>query len=361
MFIISLYKIFSLSLHSIIVDKISNGKDKETGINGIPTSATRERFSQRCEPLLAYALPCGSSQGRWPIFSKGGRTDGNEFGLRERMGKTLRFGRYCRFANPPGSWPETYYGLFGRGSRPCSHRAGQAECKQSQSRLAGGFGENGEQPDVQAFFISIGARYKRIRKRPRGVPSPQLYAYKYEKLQELEQQESEGRIALYYADESHVCTEGYVPYGWQLPGEDVCIPSQRVARLNIFGMIDRNNHYEGFTTTENITADKIVSFLDAFSFRVHKDTFVVLDNASVHRNHKIRELRLIWAKRGLFLFYLPPYSPHLNIAETLWRILKGKWIRPLDYVSTDNLFYATNRALAELGKELFINYTHIAA
>jgi transposase len=227
--------------------------------------------------------------------------------------------------------------------------------------LAAIYRERGERSDVQTFFIRIGARYKRIRKRPKGIPSPQLYDYKYEKLQELEKQESEGAIALYYADESHVCTEGYVPYGWQFPGEEVYIPSQRTERLNIFGMIDRKNHYEGFTSTESITADKLVNFLDTFSLRVRKDTFVVLDNATVHRNHKMREMRPVWEKRGLFLFYLPPYSPHLNIAETLWRILKGKWIRPLDYVSTDTLFYTTNRALAEVGKGLFINYSHSAA
>jgi transposase len=190
---------------------------------------------------------------------------------------------------------------------------------------------------------------------------PQLYEYKYEKLQELEQREREGRIALYYADESHVCTGGYVPYGWQLPGEQVSIPSQKSARFNIFGMIDRNNRYQGFSTMESITAEKVVSFLDTLSFDVRKDTFVVLDNATVHRNHKIREMRPLWEKRGLFLFYLPPYSPHLNIVETLWRILKGKWIRPVDYVSTDTLFYATNRALAAIGKDLFIKYAHFVA
>lgn len=126
-------------------------------------------------------------------------------------------------------------------------------------------------------------------------------------------------------------------------------------------MIDRKNQYEGFVTTESINADKVVNFLDAFSLRVLKNTFVVLDNATVHRNHKIRELRPVWEKRGLFLFYLPPYSPHLNIAETLWRILKGKWIRPQDYVSTDMLFYTTNRALAAIGNTLFINYSHYVA
>lgn len=66
------------------------------------------------------------------------------------------------------------------------------------------------------------------------------------------------------------------------------------------------------------------------------------------------------AKRTFPLF-LPPYSPQLNIAETLWRILKGKWIRPQDYITSDILFYTTNRALADIGKGLRINFSkHVA-
>jgi hypothetical protein len=55
------------------------------------------------------------------------------------------------------------------------------------------------------------------------------------------------------------------------------------------------------------------------------------------------------------------YSPHPNITETLRKILKRIWIRPQDYVSTDTLFFVTNKALAALGRDLFINYSHIAA
>ena len=54
------------------------------------------------------------------------------------------------------------------------------------------------------FRENIGARYKRIRKRPRGKLSPQLYAYMKEKLQELEELDSKGELMLYYADESLV-------------------------------------------------------------------------------------------------------------------------------------------------------------
>jgi transposase len=65
-------------------------------------------------------------------------------------------------------------------------------------------------------------------------------------------------------------------------------------------------------------------------------------------------------KYKLTIFFLPPYSPHLNLAETLWRILKGKWIKPQDYISKDNLFYAANSALANVGKVLYVNFKNNA-
>jgi hypothetical protein len=50
----------------------------------------------------------------------------------------------------------------------------------------------------------------------------------------------------------------------------------------------------------------------------------------------------------------------LNIVETLWRVTKGKWLRPQDYASADTLFYAT-KALAAIGKSFGMNYNHNAA
>lgn len=98
--------------------------------------------------------------------------------------------------------------LFGRGSSASCNRARQTEREQDKSSIGASLGQRGKRLNIQTFFISIGARYKRIRKRSRGVPSPQLYEYKVEKLQEPESQASEGRIRFYYADESHTCTEG---------------------------------------------------------------------------------------------------------------------------------------------------------
>ncbi len=138
-------------------------------------------------------------------------------------------------------------------------------------------------------------------------------------MQELENLDSAGGIDLYYAEESHVCTSGYVPYGWQFKEEGVFFPFAKS-----FGMITRRNQYRGFMTQESINPDKVSDFFDKMSFQVRKKTIIILDNASVHRNAKFKELRSIWESRGLFLFYSPPYSPEQNLAETIWRILKGE-------------------------------------
>ncbi|MDR0540754.1 MAG: transposase [Dysgonamonadaceae bacterium] len=152
-----------------------------------------------------------------------------------------------------------------------------------------------------------------------------------------------------------------MPDGWQFKGEDYYVPCDRKFRLNCFGVIDRNSNYDGFTTTKAINSDRIIEYLDGLSLRIKKKTVLVLGNARIHRARKVMSHRKLWENRGLFIFFLPPYSPHLNLAERLWRILKGKWIKPQDYISKDNPFYAANRALANGGKVLYVNFKNHAA
>ena len=82
------------------------------------------------------------------------------------------------------------------------------------------------------------------------------------------------------------------------------------------------------TTQDIITSDFIVEQLDNLPFEISKPTVVVLDNAKVHRAKKVQEMRRYWADRNLFIFFLPPYSPHLNIIERLWKELKASWMTP---------------------------------
>ena len=187
------------------------------------------------------------------------------------------------------------------------------------------------------------------------------YAATYEQLGELEALSQPGHRTLLYGDESHVCSAGYVPYGWQFPGENVFIAAEKGFRLNCWGLFGRDNQCQWATTTAPITAAFVVEQLDAFSWHTRGPTVLVLDNASIHTAAIVQQRRAGWEQRDLYLFFLPPYSPHLNLAETVWRHLKGGWLRPEDYAQHDDLAYATNRCRAAFGKELRIHFSPFSA
>lgn len=180
---------------------------------------------------------------------------------------------------------------------------------------------------------------------------------KVEALGELEILSIKGLIDLYYGDESRVNTEAYVPYGWQFKDEDVFMPSSKGAGLNCFALLKRTSECLFKTTQEKITSDFIIEQFERLSFTIRKLTVVVLDNARIHTSKKIQERREFWERRGLFIFYLPPYSPHLNLAERLWRKLKYEWLEPADYVTNDGLFYRVRQILSAVGSELKIRFS----
>ena len=342
------------------ISKVTNYENHRSKPYQETAGGTGVRRTLRPQAVHAETLPVYIVKSGWSllqIHSTGTFLIGTHG---KPVGEPISEVRHGRASEQTRAGSKTHNGLVRHRESHRGDTEGQAERDESQGKMAGCHREGGVQKHVQEFFISLGARFGRIRKSPKGKPSPQLYRYKLEKLQELVRQYDGGLIDLYFGDESHVCTEGYVPYGWTFPWEEVCIPSQKGKRLNLFGMVSYESEYRGFSTTESITAEKVADFLDRFSMTITKETFIVLDNAGIHRSKLMMEMRRIWEKRGLYLFFLPPYSPHLNIAEALWRILKGKWIQPADYCSVDSLFYAVDRSLAALGTTSFVRFSKCA-
>jgi hypothetical protein len=166
-----------------------------------------------------------------------------------------------------------------------------------------------------------------------------VYRHKREILGELERLTEKQLIDLYYSDESRVSLEPCVPYGWQFADEEVSMPTTKGNGLNCFALLSRTNQCLVETSEQTFSAQFIFEQFEALSFNLRKLTVVVLDNARIHTSQIIKERIKIWRQRGLYLFYLPRYSPHLNIVETLWRKLKYEWLTPLDYQSKEHLFY----------------------
>ena len=59
-----------------------------------------------------------------------------------------------------------------------------------------------------------------------------------------------------------------------------------------------------------------------------KPITVILDNASIHKSKEIQPLVELLKRRGLTLYFLPPYSPELNRIERLWHKVKHTWLVP---------------------------------
>ena len=185
----------------------------------------------------------------------------------------------------------------------------------------------------------------------------EVYLHKREILGELETLAENQTIDLYYADESRVSLEPSIPYGWQFPDEEVFMPTGKGTGLNCFALLSRNNQCSVKTSEQTFSSQFILEEFEALSFNLRKLTVVVLDNARIHTSQIIKERIKIWQSRGLYLFYLPRYSPHLNIVETLWRKLKYEWLTPCDYQSKEQLFYQINLALKAVGNSLFIRFS----
>lgn len=160
-----------------------------------------------------------------------------------------------------------------------------------------------------------------------------------------------------YGDAARVSTNPSVPYAWQFVDEDVFMPSTPGGGINCFAFLTRKNLCWFRTTLESITSEFIFEQLEELSLKVTKLTVVVLDNASVHTAKLIKQRREVWERRGLYIFYLPRYSPHLNIVEILWRKLKYEWLSPKDYETDEGLYYRVWQALAAVGSDLKINFS----
>ena len=82
-----------------------------------------------------------------------------------------------------------------------------------------------------------------------------------------------------------------------------------------------------------------------------------MDNASMHTSNAVKNKQEEeWKKKGLTIFYLPTYSPELNIIEILWRFIKYEWLNIDAYESWKSLVKAVEDVLQGVGDKYKINF-----
>jgi len=134
-----------------------------------------------------------------------------------------------------------------------------------------------------------------------------------------------GRLRLFYLDESGFSPSLPTGYSWCLPGERKRVKyeypqGRRVNALATYEPSARSLDAVPFERT--LTSDDLLAYLRDRLPAAAVPRVVVLDNAGIHTSKAVKAARPGLAKLGIFLYYLPAYSPELNRIEPVFKQVK---------------------------------------
>jgi len=169
--------------------------------------------------------------------------------------------------------------------------------------------------------------------------------------------EDSNQIDLLFCDETGFNLVPYIPYGWQPIGEQLTIRSAKDRVCNLLGFLSRKGTLQVYSTPQNINSDFVIECLDEICSTIQNHTVVVMDNAPWHCSAKVKNKEVQWNDKGLYLFFLPTYSPQLNMIEILWRKIKYRWLKAEDYLSAKSLKKAIHYIINKYDDEFSINFS----
>ena len=103
--------------------------------------------------------------------------------------------------------------------------------------------------------------------------------------------------------------------------------------------------------------EHLVRFLHALP-AIQPPTVVVLDNGSLHRNTVVKAaLPRLW-EAGIYLYFLPPYSPELNEIEPAFRVIKHHETPARRYGTVPDLMTAVDTAFTTYEERLIRKQLH---
>jgi hypothetical protein len=183
----------------------------------------------------------------------------------------------------------------------------------------------------------LGYTWKRVRLSLKSKRNQDEFDRKQQQIESLKEMDNSGYIDLYFGDESHFGLTPNVPYAWQTKEDPILLPAAKGKFLSVVGLMNRKNHlfFEVHETT--FDSDKLIRFMDRFAEQIVKKTVVILDNCPIHKSKKFKAKMEEWKEKDLLIYFLPPYSPELNLIEILWRRIKYQWLNFDAYLCFQNL------------------------
>jgi transposase len=185
------------------------------------------------------------------------------------------------------------------------------------------------------------------------------FAAKQELLTRLRASARGGDLRLFYYDEATFCASPPVQRSWSPLGHPHETEPAKHCTWSVLGALDFGaQSLETAVYPHTITRDVFIGFIDRLLQTTPSTplTLIVLDNARIH-HHLPEEVIDRWMiDHRTFLFYLPPYSPELNLIEIVWKKLKYHWRRFVTW-SRESFDSELSKLLNGYGREFQISFS----
>jgi transposase len=136
-------------------------------------------------------------------------------------------------------------------------------------------------------------------------------------------------------------------YGWAKKGEraQCSVPRNRGKNTTLLSSMSVEGMGPSLAVEGATNSEVFETYLErVLAPTLRKGQVVVMDNLSVHKGERVRELI---EQRGCELLYLPPYSPDFNPIEEAFSKIKGL-IRKAEARSRETLLEAIGAAISAL-------------
>ncbi|OYO29769.1 IS630 family transposase [Janthinobacterium sp. PC23-8] len=210
---------------------------------------------------------------------------------------------------------------------------------------------------VRRYLRRMGLHYKRCRLSLKGQRDEAAFERAYGALASLRAMARAGQCELLYFDEAGFGPNPPLQYGWMSTRHTRAARSgTHEQRVNVLGALRHDRSLIWRMHDKRTTREDVMAFLDELANQAHSaPRIVVLDNAAIHKGEPMREKRQQWEQQGLYLYYLPPYSPELNRIEILWKQAKYVW-RRFRYLTGDSLRDEVRSIMENYGKAFTVNF-----
>lgn len=127
-----------------------------------------------------------------------------------------------------------------------------------------------------------------------------------------------------FADEAGIRSDYHAGTTWAPMGKTPVVEATgRRFSLNMISAVSANGQFRFMVHEGSATAKTFLEFLKRLMHDAKRPVFLIVDGHQIHKAKMVKDYVAAQAGR-LKLFFLPPYSPHLNPDEQVWGNVKAR-------------------------------------